>query len=368
MADAQITLAYSRLAGIVAMPTGTQYQTAMRVLTGSGFRRSPDDGVCHLPGGDQETVKATVAAMVRQAEAAGVGVRTSSRGYIGDTARAIAELLPGSWTAQVEVYCHPAWQMDLLPYLWDTGELAQAVRTDRAVPHAAILTHRDSDTTLLLVERAGHRRGYLVGALAPTTFNEVLDDPHAPSGIALPAAPERAARAIVQQYLPGYDRAALTRRTAYVEEALGLITSQRASWEALRAGLWRPDASPLDLVELGQATVALLAGAWREFLTVLDHAPELLDQCRPAASAWPEDATALGLLADALVEAQQVRQAGADRAEHHARVWPAIETWRVHTTPFLRQARAASPRPRSSRIAGHPAPRPLPPGAAGHHR
>ncbi|MFK4222227.1 hypothetical protein [Streptomyces sp. NPDC019890] len=40
--------------------------------------------------------------------------------------------------------------------------------------------------------------------------------------------------------------------------------------------------------------------AWYEFRDVLTHGPALLEQCRPADTAWPEDAAALDRLRDAL--------------------------------------------------------------------
>ncbi|WP_328865136.1 hypothetical protein [Streptomyces sp. NBC_00304] len=44
--------------------------------------------------------------------------------------------------------------------------------------------------------------------------------------------------------------------------------------------------------------------SWRSFLTVVDHAPTLINRCRPAGSPWPDDAATLSLLADAVTGAE----------------------------------------------------------------
>ncbi|MFD5111693.1 hypothetical protein ACFWNG_05150 [Streptomyces sp. NPDC058391] len=126
------------------------------------------------------------------------------------------------------------------------------------------------------------------------------------------------------------------------------------------------DATPLGIDTLGTATAQFLDGTWREFCTVLNHAPALLDQCRPTASPWPEDSEALPQLADALTDAQTVGEDLAcgtplTRPERNARTWPAIETWLTHSESFLRQARAAAPHPRPALTVSAP-PRALPPG------
>ncbi|ALO97737.1 hypothetical protein SHL15_6705 [Streptomyces hygroscopicus subsp. limoneus] len=116
------------------------------------------------------------------------------------------------------------------------------------------------------------------------------------------------------------------------------------------------------------AAAEFLDNASREFLTVLDQAPPLLDQCCPATSAWPQDAEVLAQLAAALLTAQQVRgnlNNGLPLAcsKHHAQTWSAIETWLAHGHQFLRQARAAFPRPRPTAVLPQ-LPRRLPPGQA----
>ncbi|MGM9336012.1 hypothetical protein [Streptomyces murinus] len=372
MADAQITLAYSRGTGIVAVTNGEQYKSAERVLRAAGFRRGTEDPVYRLPTADEATARAVVTGMVRRAEEHGVSVTTSSRRFIGDAAGDIVLLLPGQWQYRVEVYSHPVWQGDLVPYLWDSGELAQAVRTDRAIPYAATLKNPGSGTSLLLVERPGHRLGYLVGAFAPEFLGEGVGDPHAPRSVVLPPLPGRAAQAIAHRYLPAYDRAVHERRTARVAEALDLIRSRLGGHPDLRVDAGRGAANLRGSAVSGAAEGRFLDSAWREFLTVLDHAPALLERCRPAASAWPQDAPALLRLAATLKDAAGVRadlNSGGpiSRAEHHARVRPVIETWLTHGERFLRQARACAPQPRS-RVVVPASLRPLPPGMRPHTR
>ncbi|MGJ5751609.1 hypothetical protein FB563_4046 [Streptomyces puniciscabiei] len=370
MADAQIILAYSRDAGILAMPSGTKYEAAGIALEASGFQRG-DAGVYRLQAGDPDASRATVAGLVRSAEAHGVTVTASSRRFIGDAARDIARVLSGQWDTQVELYCHPVWQEDLVPYLWDSGELGRAVQTDR-IPYAATLTDAASGTTLLLIERPGHQLHYLVGAFAPEPFGEGYGDPHAPRSIVLPPFPGRAAREITDRYLPAYDRAVHARRITTVVGALDRIRTEHDNWAAMVASGRYSDATPLDIDALGATTAQFLDSAWRDFLTVVDHAPALLDRCRPTATPWPEDTEALTQLADALGKAEAVREELAfgsplARPERNLRTWPAITTWLTHSEPFLRQARAATPHARSALAVSAPA-RALPPGWPAPHR
>ncbi|MFB7325159.1 hypothetical protein [Streptomyces sp. NPDC056190] len=99
-----------------------------------------------------------------------------------------------------------------MPWLWDSGELTHVVQSER-IPYAATLTDT-AGTTLLLVERPGHQPDYLVGAFAPEPFEEGYGDPHAPRSITLPPSAGRAARTIADRFLPAYERAVHTRRTA----------------------------------------------------------------------------------------------------------------------------------------------------------
>ncbi|MFK0121185.1 hypothetical protein [Streptomyces sp. NPDC090994] len=347
MADAQIILALSQAAGIVALVHGEEYRRAQTVLDETGFRPG-EDGVHQLGAASPATARAAVSDLSRRADRHGMRVTMSGRHFVGDTARDIAHRLPGPWTARVEEYAHPLWQEDLVPWLWDSGELGHAVQNSR-IPYAAVLTNLSTDTRLLLVERPGHLREYLVGAFAPEAFPEGHGAPHARRSLVAPSSPGRAAQAIAEQFLPAYDRAVHNRRADTVAEALTIIHTELSGWRDHRDRAWTPDAGPADVAVFGEATRAFLDTAWREFLTVIRHAPALLERCRPASTEWPQDARPLDLLARALLDAENTREdvdAGAlSPAEHPVRIWRAIETWLTHREVFQRQARAAAPRP-----------------------
>ncbi|MFD7013919.1 hypothetical protein [Streptomyces sp. NPDC059928] len=343
MAEAQITLSYSRDVGIVAIASGEQYPWAHTALEETGFRRG-EAGVYHLPRGAS---RATLVDLIRCAARHRTSVTTSSRRFIGDAAGDIARLLPGQWDTTVEIYSHPAWQEDLVPWIWDSGELGRALQTER-IPYAATLTHADTGTTLLLVEQPGHQLNYLIGAFAPQPLDDGYGDPHAPRSIVLPPLPGHAAHAISDRYLPSYERAVHARRTEAVAAALQGIRSEHETWAAMVASGRYSDATPLSTDALGAVTEEFLDHSWRSFLTVVDHAPVLLDRCRPATSPWPQDADALAHLAGALTDAAGVRDSLAHgeplpRQETNARLWPAIETWLAEGETFLRQVRVSAP-------------------------
>ncbi|MEU2353540.1 hypothetical protein ABZ599_11345 [Streptomyces misionensis] len=112
---------------------------------------------------------------------------------------------------------------------------------------------------------------------------------------------------------------------------LGDIRCEHDTWQAMNLSGRYSDATPLSAAALGAATASFLDHAWRRFLTVVDHAPALLERCRPASSPWPDDAAALSRLADAVIDAEGLVDEivhGGFVAEHErrARAWPAIET------------------------------------------
>ncbi|MFD5972793.1 hypothetical protein [Streptomyces bacillaris] len=358
MAEAQIILSHSRESGIVAIASSEQYPWAHTALTESGFQRA-DDGVWHLPADGTQT---TVVDLVTCAKRHRTSVHTSSRRYIGDAARDLARLLPGQWHASVEIYAHPAWQEDLVPWIWDSGELGRAFQSER-IPYAAVLTDAAQGTTLLFVERPGHHLGYLVGAFSPEGLEGGYGDPHAPPSIVLPPFPGRAAQALTDRYLPAYEQAVHARQTAAIAGVLADIRSEHDAWQAMNASGSYSDATPLSAAALGASTELFLDHAWRRFLTVVDHAPTLLDRCRPANSPWPDDASALSRLADAVSDAEAlldeiVHGDAVPEQERRARAWPAIETWLTDGDAFLRQARLSAPHRRPALPVTAPA-RPL---------
>ena len=187
-----------------------------------------------------------------------------------------------------------------------SGTAANSAAPSRAnaSPYAATLTDTVHGTTLLFIERPGRQLDYLVGAFAPEGLEEGYGDPHAPHSIVLPPFAGRAAQAVADRYLPTYDQAVHARRTAAIAAVLGDIRSERHAWQAMVASGRYSDATPLSAAALGSVTEEFLDHAWRRFLVVVDHAPTLIDRCRPASSPWPDDATVLSRLADAVADAE----------------------------------------------------------------
>lgn len=180
---AQIILALSPADGLVAVPVGEQYgwaDTALRLTP--GFERRPD---CTYALHDVDTAKPNLLALAENARRHRVLLFGGPRPYLGDYATALADGLPGTWTVKVEIYAHPVWQEDLVPLLWDAGELIDAVEHSR-IPYAANLTN-SAGIELLLVERPGSAHEYLLGCFASTPFDDNYADPHAPSSIVLPS-------------------------------------------------------------------------------------------------------------------------------------------------------------------------------------
>ncbi|MFD4592901.1 hypothetical protein [Streptomyces rubiginosohelvolus] len=343
MADAQIILAYARESGIVAIAHGEEHELARTALAETGFRRD-DEGVYHPAVDDPESM---VAELVTCAKRHHVTVHTSGRRFIGDAARDLASQLPGQWLTSVQIFSHPSWQEDLVPWIWDSGELGRAIQSER-IPYAATLRDAAHGTTLLFAERPGHEVGYLVGAFAPEGLEEGYADPHAPRSIVVPPFSGRAARAVADRFLPAYEQALHARRTAAIAAALESIRADYGGWQAVVASGRSSDATPLSVAALGAASEEFLDNSWRSFLTVVDHAPPLLVRCHPASSPWPADAETLSRLADAVIAAEdlgvEVTLGGfvAPR-ERRARAWPAIETWLADGETFLRQARVSAP-------------------------
>ncbi|MFE3389532.1 hypothetical protein [Streptomyces anulatus] len=343
MAEAQIILAHARESGIVAITQGEEHKRARTALAETGFRRD-DDGVYHLPVDGTETMVADLVACAKRHR---VAVHTSGHRFIGDAARDLANQLPGRWRTSVQIYSHPSWQEDLVPWIWDSGELGRAIQSE-PIPYAATLRDAEHGTTLLFVERPGHELGYLIGAFAPAGLEEGYADPHAPRSISVPPFPGRAARAVADRFLPAYEQAVHARRTAVIAAALESIRADYGAWQAVVASGRSSDATPLSTAALGAASEELLDNSWRSFFTILDHAPALIDRCRPASSPWPADAETLSRLADAVIAAEdlgvEVALAGfVAPQERRARAWPAIETWLAGGETFLRQARVSAP-------------------------
>ncbi|MEU3599299.1 hypothetical protein ABZ714_11285 [Streptomyces sp. NPDC006798] len=374
---AQISLSVSARSGIVATVGGEKYSWAETALKLAGFTRD-HKGVYTLPDSDPAATRLALAQLVVIAGRHRSAVTTSSRPYIGDVADSIARHLPGTWTWTVEIYSHPIWQEDLVPWLWDSGPLASAVRTER-VPYAVQFDNGDG-VHLLLAERPGHADGYLLGALAPEPFDDNDTEPNAPLGIVLPQAPDAAARAITDQFLPGYHQAVQRRRIDAVDHALArtraLVRDQRPGIPAAgrdSGGHLVPDGA---------------VAAWYEFREFLVHGPFLFAHVPPEQGPSAERA-ALERLRGALEAGSEllrddwdaaytdpapaaalIRTEQESEAQRSRLAWPLIRTWLADGDTLIRQARARLDRPGARSPALAPfIPRALPPGAsAGHHR
>ncbi|MDO0936436.1 hypothetical protein QQY66_33810 [Streptomyces sp. DG2A-72] len=131
---AEITLVLSASAGIAAVAHGERYRWAETALKLVGFHRR-DDGAFALAVNDPQAARDAVHQLIRTARRHQATVTASNRRYLGDVADEIAAHLPGPWSAKVGVHSHPLWQHDLLPWLWDAGELIHAVQTERLPLH-----------------------------------------------------------------------------------------------------------------------------------------------------------------------------------------------------------------------------------------
>ncbi|WP_338933169.1 hypothetical protein WEB32_34265 [Streptomyces netropsis] len=325
-----------------------------------------------------------MAELLRTADRHQSVVKISGRPHIGDVAEGIAARLPGQWSVTVDVYSHPVWQEDLVPLLWDAGELAQAVQTAR-IPCAAVLTD-GADTELLLIERPGHRQDYLVGAFAPEGFDDNYEEPHAPSSIVIPGTAQPAAHAITDRFLPAYHQAVPARRIAVIASTLERVREESEAWEAIKASGRYSDGRPLTAGVLPGAEEAFADLSWYAFCDVLHHALAVLERCRPADLVVPGEAVALDRLAGALARGEEViadwnsrritpralpAESYADaKAERDALMRPVIETWLADGDAFLRQARAVTPASPSApsgqgrALTGLPPALPAPPGSA----
>lgn len=263
--------------------------------------------------------------------------------------------------ARVEIYAHPVWQGDLLPWLWDGGELVRTVE-DQRVPYAATLTS-DTGVELLLAERDKDPRcSYLVGALAsPQEFDDSYDTPYAPTSIVLPSQPDVAAEAITDAFLPAYHRARHARRLDAVITALDGLRAEYDDVTAIWISGRSSDGTLLDGHGLREANRAFAERAWRTFRPVLTHAPGLLHQCGTAATGRSADADIVVQLSEALASSQAALDAwwhsqnpasvqpsarllppAEVRTQLGLEAVPAIETWLAQRDAFVRIARSAS--------------------------
>ncbi|MFD8063958.1 hypothetical protein ACFXA0_32755 [Streptomyces cyaneofuscatus] len=351
--QAQIFLSLSPTGEITAIAHGTQYRWAHTALEQSGFRRH-QSGRYVLAAEAGEPDRKAAAGLVRLAARHSTTVHVSSRPYLGHFGDQVAAYLPGNWSSELEVYSHPLWQEDLVPLLWDAGELSPAVCNER-IPYAVTLKE-PSGIELLLVERPGAQQGYFVGALMTRDYERNYDTPYAPAGIALGSSPGAAARDIAHRFLPAYRRALHQRRVTTVADALDSLRAGHRTLVSANAG--SPPALPSRSEEQGVTKGRL----WLAFQDVLVHAPGVLARCDAAVSAWPGDGAALSRLREALAAGQDALAEWTTQQDALVRISPAlreppsdlrtrlalqvmssIETWLADGDAFVRQALAVVP-------------------------
>ncbi|MER5443193.1 hypothetical protein [Streptomyces sp. NPDC002790] len=356
----EITLSTSRTLGLVALAAGEHYKQAHQVLEAAGFSRQAG-GAYAVSLDDAQAARRTASALAAHATEHGVALVTSTRPYLGDIGTEIAARLPGTWTAQLELYTYPLWQEDLWYQLWEAGEINHALQ-DHRIPFATVLKDGHG-TELLLIERPDHPTGYLIGALTDDEKEDVLDDPTTPKTMVLPAEPDRAASAIVSTFLPTLRHALHLRDLNTVLFALDRIRKEHDTLQTIKKTGRYTDGVPLSSRLIGSMERAFADHAWISFRTVLEHGPQLLDHCHPAATAWPDDTAALARLRAALSDNAAARQEETTltgnlhaiprllstheyhhvRAEYGMSALPAIETWLADAAVFERQVRVAPP-------------------------
>ncbi|MET8683691.1 hypothetical protein ABZV77_05700 [Streptomyces sp. NPDC004732] len=387
----EIILSTSRPLGLVGIASGENYEQANQALEAAGFSRL-SNGAYTASLADDQAARRTASTLVAHAHENGATIVTSPRRYLGDIGTDIAARLPGTWSAQLEIYSLPLWQEDLWYGLWEAGEIYRALEVHR-VPYASVLKD-GKGTELLLVERPGHSSGYLLGALTDHEKEDVRDDPTTPPSMVLPAEPDQAASAITHTFLPAYQRALHHRDLNTVLSALERIREEHQSFQLIKSSGRYTAGVPLSSRLIDSMERAFADHAWISYRVVLEHAPELLARCQPATTPWPEDAAALIRLRAALADSEEAwHESNTLSSDLHAiprtlhtHEWshvraqlglaalPAIETWLTDSDVFERQARAAAPDEQAALSAASPRmltarPTPLPaPRAATTHR
>ncbi|MEU6355045.1 hypothetical protein ABZ896_38000 [Streptomyces sp. NPDC047072] len=193
--------------------------------------------------------------------------------------------------------------------LWDAGDIHHAL-VEHRIPFASVLKNT-AGTERLLIERPGHRSGYLLGALTAHEKEDSHNDPTTPHSIVLPADLGLAAHAVAHTFLPAYRRALHHRDLNTVLTALERIREQQQALKAIKDSGPYSDGNPLsdsDLIAGMERDFA--EWAWLSFTQVLEHAPLLLARCHPTATPWPQDTATLTRLREASPTARTLRTSG----------------------------------------------------------
>ncbi|MEV7169296.1 hypothetical protein AB0O18_06355 [Streptomyces sp. NPDC093224] len=116
----------------------------------------------------------------------------------------LSEELPGNWTVHHHQHQRHEDQFLHAEHVWDLNDVAAAL-AEYALGADAHLTC-DDGTRLYVTLHPRHEEEFLVAAMAPSGIApEAFAGVREPDGIAVPADPERAARAITADLLPRYD-------------------------------------------------------------------------------------------------------------------------------------------------------------------
>ncbi|MFF1782070.1 hypothetical protein [Streptomyces virginiae] len=116
----------------------------------------------------------------------------------------LSEELPGNWTVHHHQHQRHEDQFLHAEEVWDLNEVAAALAEYALGADAHLI--RDDGARLYVTLHPRHEQEFLVAAMAPSGgAPEAFAGVREPDGIAVPADPERAARAITADLLPRYD-------------------------------------------------------------------------------------------------------------------------------------------------------------------
>ncbi|MEU6312314.1 hypothetical protein [Streptomyces sp. NPDC047014] len=118
-------------------------------------------------------------------------------------ATVLSEELPGRWSVEHHQHHHPEDQLTHAADVWDLNDVAAAVAEADLGADAHLV--RDDGIRLYVTLHPRHEEEFLVAAMAPAgVAPEAFTGVREPDGIAVPADPERAARAVTANLLPRY--------------------------------------------------------------------------------------------------------------------------------------------------------------------
>ncbi|MEU5162305.1 hypothetical protein AB0G74_22240 [Streptomyces sp. NPDC020875] len=226
--SAEITLHLSPEDGLVAVPAGPGYDWARAVLDLAAFEETYE-GIHTLPLSDPEMARRAIDNLHIVAFRFGARVGTTDRPFIGDTARRIAQGLPGTWELAVGHLQLPhSDARQSLDRAWSVpgGPLPVATRSHlRDMPAAAFFSDH-AGRELVVVARPWDDT-VLVGAIAPHSEFPSLDvrQPASISAKTIPAARAQ----VTGRLLPSYDRALVEGHRRMLDTVLNGIREARAS-------------------------------------------------------------------------------------------------------------------------------------------